>query len=693
MAKINVLSKEISELIAAGEVIDRPSSVVKELVENAIDAGASSITVEIQSGGIRLIRVSDNGCGIERDEVPKAFLRHATSKVLQPDDLDRIGTLGFRGEALASICAVTRVELLTRTAEETIGTRYALSGESAGELCEAGCPIGTTVTARDLFYNVPARMKFLKKDATEGAAVAALIDRLALSHPEISFKLIRDRETKLVTPGSGELLATIYAVYGNEFGRGLIPVECTVGAFTVQGYLAKPECCRASRSMEHFFINHRYVKSMTMLAAVEEAYRNSLMVGKFPGCILNLTLDPAQVDVNVHPAKLEVKLSDEHSVFDAVYTSCKGALAAMQRTVSVGDVVKKAAKGYSPFELNNRPNTGEQTRLSAEEYRSFAQRLETTEKRYGAVKSYNVTEKPAEMGGTPRKLTVGQPDSLLLQSPATENYISSLPPKGTHYGKSTAERTFDQEETAPKESVDSQLRDNRLEKPLERSTSTEASTKAAEEREVYSQNFSADKLQGAAHVSENQPGKLLGELFATYLLVEAGDKFLIVDKHAAHERILFNRLQSQHQSGSVERQLLLSPAAVTMPKDLYESALSHRGDFARAGFSIEDFGEGCVCVREIPAVLMNDSIEDLVLELAQRLNMQSESGDRLFDDFYHSVACKAAIKGNRSSTGPEQQELLRLLRDDPTVRNCPHGRPVMIELTRREVEKMFGRIV
>ena len=303
MPKINILDRETAELIAAGEVIARPAAVVKELVENSIDAGATAITVEIGHGGVRLIRVTDNGCGIEREDVPKAFLRHATSKVLRPEDLDRIGTLGFRGEALASICAVSETEILTRAATEEIGTRYTLAGECAGELAEAGCPVGTTITAKNLFYNVPARMKFLKKDSTEGTAVATLMDRLALSHPEIAFKLIRDREVKLATPGSGDLLAAIFAVYGNEFGRGLIPVECENGPIRISGYLARPECCRPSRSMEHFFINNRYVKSVTIMAAVEESYRNHIMVGKFPGCIINLMVDPAQVDVNVHPAK------------------------------------------------------------------------------------------------------------------------------------------------------------------------------------------------------------------------------------------------------------------------------------------------------------------------------------------------------------------------------------------------------
>ena len=705
MPKINILDRETAELIAAGEVIERPASVVKELVENAIDAGASAITVEIRHGGVRLIRVSDNGCGIEREDVPKAFLRHATSKVLRPEDLDRIGTLGFRGEALASICAVSECELLTRAATEEIGTRYTLAGEYAGELAEAGCPVGTTVTVKNLFYNVPARMKFLKKDSTEGTAVATLMDRLALSHPEIAFKLVRDGETKLATPGSGDLLATVFAVYGNEFGRGLVPVECETGAIRVSGYLAKPECCRPSRSMEHFFINNRYVKSVTIMAAVEESYRNHIMVGKFPGCVINLTVDPAQVDVNVHPAKLEVKLSDERMVFDAVVNACRGALSRMDRTVAVRDV---AGKRFSEFELYHRPAEGVQTHMTAEQYRQMAQALPEN-------KSFGKTG--------------------MLFSSGSSLYKKQLPPKGTSYGRSE-QPPAEPRKWEPPQPQEVYIRtdaaavtikqDSPAEKPVEKEYIA-AKTAEYEHREAAMPTAERTAGESLIHEpvtlpmyggkpvvtelpapeQENEPAaspteevpsatdwRLIGEVFATYLLAEQGDEFLLIDKHAAHERIIFNRLKRQHRGGSVERQVLLTPLTVELPREQYDAAMENLQCFEKAGFAAEDFGEGCLRVREVPAVLEDMPAEDLLCELCERLlHRGGMDEEAIFDELYHSVACKAAIKGNIPSTQREQQELLRLLQEDPTVRNCPHGRPVAVVITKRELEKMFGRIV
>lgn len=680
MPRINILDKETAELIAAGEVIERPASVVKELVENAIDAGATSITVEIVHGGVRLIRVTDNGCGIEREDVPKAFLRHATSKVLRPEDLDRIGTLGFRGEALASICAVSETEILTRASTEEIGTRYTLAGECAGELAEAGCPVGTAITVKNLFYNVPARMKFLKKDSTEGTAVATLLDRLALSHPEIAFKLIREKEVKLATPGSGDLLATIFAVYGNEFARGLIPVECESGFIRVSGYLARPECCRPSRSTEHFFINNRYVKSTTIMAAVEESYRNHIMVGKYPGCIINLTVDPAQVDVNVHPAKLEVKLSDERSVFDAVVNACRGALSNMNRTVAVRDV---GGKRFSEFELYNRPAEGTQTRMTAEQYRMLAGSL-PYQKNYGGVSSCSVLQSGG--GGS--------------------DYRKNLPPKGTSYGMG-AQPPVEPRKWEPEQSeslpIAPETEENAPVKEIDYTIETAQNRKRneplAEPRQELAATITA--LSETAEPEREKPlvqqepdYRLIGEVFSTYLLAECGNEMLLIDKHAAHERILFNRLKRQHQNGSVERQVLLTPLTVMMPKELYDAAMRSLDCFDRAGFAVEDFGDGCLRVREVPAVLENIAAEDLLTELCERLlHRGGMDEEAIYDDLYHSVACKAAIKGNRPSMEREQQELLKLLKEDPTVRNCPHGRPVAVVITRRELERMFGRIV
>lgn len=390
MARIQVLDKQMAELIAAGEVIERPSSVIKELVENSIDAGATIVTVEIKNGGVRLMRITDNGCGIVGEDIPKAFLRHATSKVTNQDDLYRIATLGFRGEALASVCAVSRVELISRTPQNPLGCRYRMEGgEATGEPVEAGCPVGTSIYVRDLFYNIPARMKFLKKDITEGNAIATLLDRLALSHPEVSVRFLREGQQKLQTPGDGNLLSTAYAVYGKEFGASLIPVNGGSGSVRVTGFVTRPENAKGSRSMQHFFINNRYVRSVTVMAALEEAYRNRLMVGKFPGCVLHLEIPCGLVDVNVHPAKLEVKLSDEKLVFDAVYGACQGALSAMGQGVSMLDTAPQTVKNkLNYFDLTNRPLAGEQQQMTAQQYRTVVAPLTVSMRDNSAEKLY-----------------------------------------------------------------------------------------------------------------------------------------------------------------------------------------------------------------------------------------------------------------------------------------------------------------
>ncbi len=662
MPRIHLLDRATAELIAAGEVIERPSSVVKELVENAIDSGATAITVEIQSGGVRFIRVTDNGCGILREDIPKAFLRHATSKVLTPEDLGEIGTLGFRGEALASICAVSRVELLTRTREDTLGSRYEIHGGEEKGLDDAGCPLGTTIIVRDLFYNVPARMKFLKKDSTEGNAVATLLDRLALSHPEISFQLVREGQRKLHTPGDGKLLSAIYGVYGGEFGGGLVPVESRggLGNLAVSGFITKPECAKASRAMEHFFINHRYVKSGTMMAALEEAYKNSLMTGKFPGCILDLEIPLGMVDVNVHPAKLEVKLSDERLVFNEVLNACKGALSALGNVTMARDAAGRQSR-LSWFELKNRPLAGEQQRMTPAEYRRAAalpQREAPPRERETVPPGRPPAPAPAPSAAqTPRKTT---PAAALLgddSQGAGERYRASIPKREPP----RMDRVPGGEPPAPK--------------PAPR----------------------APVIEGPAPVPkppELPAMRLIGELFGTYILAEGEKELFLVDKHAAHERILFERLRAEQGAGGIPRQLLLASQRVSMPKDRYGALVQNLRAAEEAGFGIEDFGDGSVLVREVPSILDAGQIEDAVLEMAELLLKNHTRLDLgFYDELYHSIACKAAVKGNRFSSREEQQKLLDQLAADPGIRNCPHGRPVMIAITRRELEKMFGRIV
>ena len=669
MARINVLDRQTAELIAAGEVIERPSSVVKELVENAIDSGATAITVEIQSGGVRSIRVTDNGCGIFREDIPKAFLRHATSKVLTPEDLARIGTLGFRGEALASICAVGRVELLTRTREETLGARYRIQGGEGEGPEEAGCPLGTTITVRDLFYNVPARMKFLKKDSTEGNAVAALLDRLALSHPEVSFQFIREGQRKLHTPGDGKLLSAIYGVYGGTFGGSLIPVESGPegpGGIRVTGYITKPEGAKATRGMEHFFINRRYVKSGTMMAALEEAYKNSLMVGKFPGCVLNLELPLEMVDVNVHPAKLEVKLSDERLVFGGVYNACKGALSRLGTATQARDASRGYQSRVSYFELKNPPLGGEQQRMTAREYRKAAS-LDTVQRTAPAQPSREARPPAAAAAPPARMLRENSGQDLYRQSVPKREFLRPSAGGGT--------AVLD----AP---------------PVEKKTpaSTAPAPIPAPPPEPIVRE-TAPPVPAEAPVPEPpEPLRLIGETFGTYILAEGRDGLCLIDKHAAHERLLFEELKAAYAAGDIPRQLLLASMRVSLPKDRYGALVQNLDAVSQAGFGVEDFGDGSVLVREVPAILEAGQVEDAILEMAEMLVKSYTKLDlAFFDDLFHSVACKAAVKGNRFSNRREQQELLDRLAAAPHVRNCPHGRPVMLVMTRRELEKMFGR--
>ena len=679
MPRIHLLDRETAELIAAGEVIERPSSVVKELVENAIDSGATAITVEIQSGGVRFIRVTDNGCGILREDIPTAFLRHATSKVLSPEDLGSIGTLGFRGEALASICAVGRVELLTRTREETMGTRYQIAGGEGGEPEDAGCPAGTTIIVRDLFYNVPARMKFLKKDSTEGNAVATLLDRLALSHPEISFKLLREGQMKLHTPGDGKLLSAVFGVYGGDFGNVLVPVDPSAGpvGLAVTGFITKPEGARASRAMEHFFINRRYVKCLTMMAALEEAYKNSIMTGKFPGCVLNLDLPLGMVDVNVHPAKLEVKLSDERQVFQAVYTACKGALSALGSVTRARDTGRGHQSRLSYFEISGRPMEGEQQRMTPSEYRKAA----SLPPREGERKA------PVTVAAAPRPAPSAPPAArpILREEGGAGLYRQSIAPREAP--RPAPDRLLPREpappplSAAPKRPV-----------PVVREALPPERAPAPEPPREDEHT----PMPEASKEDSRPPEKLrfIGELFQTYILAEGQGELLLIDKHAAHERLLFERLREEQAAGEVPRQLLLTSLRVSLPKDRYDAVMESLPALEQAGFGIEDFGDGSVLVREIPALLSLAQAEDAVHEMAELLMRSNpKPTPAFFDELYHSVACKAAVKGNRFSGEIELRELLDQLARRPQIRNCPHGRPVMIAISRREVEKMFGRIV
>ncbi len=657
MPQIHVLPKQIAELIAAGEVVERPASVVKELVENAIDAGAREITTEIQRGGILYIRVTDNGCGIARDEVPTAFLRHATSKISNADDLEAISTLGFRGEALAAIAAVSRVELLTRQKQDLSGTRYRLEGGQACELEDAGCPAGTTILVRDLFYNTPARMKFLKKDVSEANAVAAVIDRIALSHPEISFRLIRDGKQTLCTAGDGKLSSAIYAVLGRDFSSSLIPMSNQMGPISVEGFICKPVNCRPNRNGQYFFLNGRLVRSGTATAALEQGYKNASMVGKFPTCVLNLKVPFGTVDVNVHPSKMEVRFSDERHIFDCIYYGVKTTLLQSDPRPDLKLTPPDPRVGFQN-------ETYAQPKLTVSAPVKPAVRPET-EYRLRDIMAQPDTAKPAFLDvicDDPASRAPQAPHPVyVVQRPEPSDNTASVSPAPSESNPNSTSETSGPDHIASSQSDPS------------------AASKSVKDDILAASATSAEDL------------RYVGEAFTTYILVERGDSLFLIDKHAAHERILFERLQKEQDVG---RQMLLQPLAIGLPKEEYAILTEHLDLLAKAGFELEDFGDGTLLVRTVPAPLRDENISEVLSEIAGGLQSGSRNvAPEKMDHLYHTIACRAAIKAGNHSTPQELLSLAKQVLEADDIRYCPHGRPVAYELKKREIEKHFGRIV
>lgn len=656
MSKIKVLPKEIAELIAAGEVVERPASVIKELMENAIDAGSSSVTVEIKNGGITYIRVTDNGCGISREDIRNAFISHATSKISKRDDLYAIGTLGFRGEALASIAAVSNVEVLTRTPEEETGTRYCISAGEETLVDDAGCPLGTTIVVRDLFFNTPARMKFLKRDVSEANAVAGIVDKIALSNPDVSIRFIREGKSALFTSGSGDLKTAAYEIFGKDFADGLIEADYSFESVKISGLVSKPTKSRPNRNMQFFFVNGRLVKSGTASAALSEAYKNSIMVGKFPYCVLNITTAPGLVDVNVHPAKIEVRFANERTVFSAVYYAAKNALEHRDEAPKVTIPRTAQTELFEPV----RPKT-EQMRLP-EKQPDFWNRMSSSEYR-----SAQQPERPTYQQSAAREdiITVASPD----KKPETAD---SEPSTIQHF--LDAQRAK-KEETAV------------IEADIRPELSAEAATLPDEKPEETARALDTAVDEKPAEL----PVTVIGEAFKTYIIVQQGESIFLVDKHAAHERMLFNELVKNDSKRST--QMLLTPITVTLSKEEYSSVLDNLDMLMQAGFAVEDFGYSVVIVRECPMEISADEVADVVAELAgylveNRQKLISEKKEWIFS----LMACKAAIKGGMYTTEYEREIFIKRLFASPEIRYCPHGRPVMIEITRRELEKNFGRV-
>ena len=659
MPRINVLPKNIADLIAAGEVVERPSSVIKEFLENSIDAGAKNVTVEIKNGGKTYIRVTDNGCGIENEDVRKAFLSHATSKIKSADDLDSIGTLGFRGEALASVAAVAKVELLTRTENEEVGTSYKIFGGEEVELTEAGCPVGTTLIVRDLFFNIPARMKFLKKDVQEGNYIASILEKIAVSYPAISFKFIRDGKLIFSTPGDDNLKSAIYAVFGKEYTESLLPVEYEANGIFVKGFTGKPTSGKGSRSGQHFFVNGRYIKSPMCITALETAYKNSIMVGKFPPCVIFINLPFSAVDVNVHPAKTEVRFFEEKKIFDAVYQGALNALTQDTRPKASFSV----AKAFMPEVVK-----GEQLQLNET---PVAKTQEIKEEPKQEIKFEVKRETPVEV----------KKESLTAPKPET---VKPTEIKSTLTLKSNEEKTIDFLETEYVKPV---------EKKLNISINTVNVTPVVEEipEPVKVTEPEVKQVEVVVEKPTIPDFKIIGEAFKTYIFVELENKMLMIDKHAAHERILFEKFKAQQTSF---QQMLLVPVTVNLSPDEYNAVLENKELLYKAGYDIEDFGDRCVKVNACPTELVDDDIVAITGEIASYLSMNQKTVmPEKLDWIYHSMACRAAIKAGNTTTDYELRKFTEELLSRDDIRYCPHGRPVMVEVNKRDLEKQFKRIV
>ena len=665
MPKIIQLSPHIANLIAAGEVVERPASVVKELLENAVDAGASKVTIEIRNGGMTFLRVTDDGCGMSPEDAKTAFLRHATSKLRSAEDLAAIGTMGFRGEALAAIASVSRVDILTKTPGALVGTGLTLEAGKITEEEEAGCPDGTTIIIRDLFFNTPARMKFMKSDSVEGSRVAAAVQLQALAHPEVAFTFIRDGKQTLQTPGTGDLGAAVYCVYGRDSAK-FISFDSKWEGYRVHGFVSKPTDARPSRSLQTFFVNNRPVKSRLLIQALEEAYRNQIMAGKFPACVLHLTIPANAVDVNVHPAKTEVKFLSEKAVFDCVHY---GVLSALNKTPDRPDVQFKAqaaAPIQSPapkatpqpaapgLSLGNKPQAHAAPvkkenffrTMTAEEYRDLAPKLADPPR-----------PEPKAAAQTLAALRAERSDTAVVRSPF-------LYPKP-------------EPRTEPTPEVKPEPRP--VPKPVPQ---PEIPRQEIIQQEIVQQEISSMPVE--------IPWRIVGELYRSYVIVEQGDNAFLIDKHAAHERILFEKLRENPTE--IVSQTLMIPATVRLRADGCGALLGSSQLLNQLGFEIEEFGDNTILVRRIPMDLGEGEIADTLMEMADDL-LSGKGSDRtaVRDELLHTMACKAAIKAGWKTDGKELEALVRQVMSREELKYCPHGRPICVTLSKKQLEKQFKR--
>ncbi|MGN1135837.1 MAG: DNA mismatch repair endonuclease MutL [Oscillospiraceae bacterium] len=690
MGRINLLQKETSELIAAGEVIERPSSVIKELIENSIDSGADNITVEIKNGGISYIRITDNGCGMEPEDVPLAFLRHATSKISSKEDLNSINTLGFRGEALASICAVARVEVLTKVSGSMYGTHYIIEGSEEKLNEQTGCPDGTTIIIRDIFFNVPARLKFLKKDVAEGNAIADITSKIAVSHPEIAFKFIRNNHQDFFTPGDGDLYSSIYSVMGKDFAGSLIPVKYKLNGVKIQGFTVKPLKCRPKRNFQYFFVNGRYVKSYICSYALEEAYQNSIMEGKFPACVLLMEVSPVMLDVNVHPAKIEVRFNDDRLIHDSIFFSVKTAI----------------QNNSEPMPIEIKQPVPDYTKPLPESYNIGRQLMFDTEKQAEQPEPRARINEVDEV--------VGRRENIPTVGTASVNINGSGDFQGNAFGNGFyGNSRYDPnqnieikrkiENIQPNKNVSVQVEYNdshnesfQTDIPYTVEPPDDIPANVKPEIPEHSGEYKYITEQSAAPIIE-QPKKeiffrIIGEAFKEYIVAEVDKEIIIVDKHAAHERILFEKLKSGQQN--LQCQMMLEAVDVMLSNDEFDALIQNKQTAFDLGFSFKENRNTSVSVNGIPAMLDGCDPADLVIELADNFrNNRSNPLPVILDDMYHTFACKAAIKANDENSPIELSEIVRTLLENESIRYCPHGRPVMFKITKYELDKQFRRIV
>ena len=713
MAVIHVLDKHTAELIAAGEVVERPASVVKELLENSIDAGATQVTVSIESGGVKLIEISDNGTGIEAEYISTAFIRHATSKIETPDDLTNIHTLGFRGEALASIASVARVELTTRTEVDEFATVYRIEGGEEVSREPGARAVGTTIRVKDLFYNTPARMKFLKKDSSEGTFVSDTVTHVALSHPEVSVKFIREGKLQYVTPGDGQLRGAAYAVLGREFSRDLIELKNQEGVYRITGLITPPKSCRASRSMQHFYINGRYVRNRTMMAGMEMAFKGTMMQGKFPGGILLLEMPADLVDVNVHPAKIEARFARENDVFDVVYHAVKLALAQ-----------PGTGERFFTFEADKKDEKAEKPKIDADIIKNGVKNNNFTglsaiirgqadpgvlpQQHWEPAKPAAAPQQPAPAAAmqiptapsVPRWKGSAQNEDMLdpfvtLHSPKLETTKAPEP-----FRAAASETQLDVEpefgETKLHSSQDHMAAWNPAqEAPKEEPESApcaETEPDAPEAAEQETVLAEPEQMNFDPTADQPEPLRYVGEVFRTYILAERGDELCLIDKHAAHERQLYEKLAANY--GNVPSQMLLEPAAIDLAAEEKQALLDNIPLLENAGLEIADFGGNTVVLRAVPADVEPQNAESLLVEIANKLLKGGHDALNEHTEWVlHSISCRAAIKAGDKSSPQELLALAEKILSGEVPPFCPHGRPCVLKLTRKELEKQFGRIV